>query len=110
MFVDSLEVTNSTQRNSRSRGFSCTAAPLVAAVAAGALVLGGRYGAYTSYKSGDPVDFIANAILGCAPGGAAAKPAVVKLIRANKGAIVKALKGLGISGPLIAALEGDRAD
>lgn len=66
--------------------------------------------AYQGYKGGDPVEFIASAILGCVPAGAAAKPAIIKVIKANKGAIIKALKAVGVSGALITALEGDSAN
>lgn len=66
--------------------------------------------AYQGYKGGDPVEFIASAVLGCVPAGAAAKPAIIKVIKANKGAIIRALKAVGVSGALITALEGDSSN
>lgn len=66
--------------------------------------------AYQGYKGGDPVEFIASAVLGCVPAGAAAKPTIIKVIKANKGAIIRALKAVGVSGALITALEGDSSN
>lgn len=51
--------------------------------------------AYQAYKGGDPVEYIANAIIGCMPFGFAAKPAVMSIIRQFKPEIVRALKVLG---------------
>lgn len=51
--------------------------------------------AYKAYKGGDPIEYIAETILGCMPFGFAAKPAVVGLIKQFKPEIVKALKTLG---------------
>lgn len=64
--------------------------------------------AYQAYKGGDPVEYIASAIIGCIPFGAAARPAVVSLIKSNKGAIATGLKAVGASS-LALSLEGSSA-
>lgn len=63
---------------------------------------------YQSFTGGDPVQYITNAIIGCIPFGAAARPAVVSLINNNKPAIANVLRSLG-AGTLASALTGDSA-
>lgn len=50
---------------------------------------------YQAYKGGDPVEYIATAIIGCIPFGSAARPAVIGIIRQFRPEIVRALKVLG---------------
>lgn len=88
------------------------ARPQAVPVIGGAVILGCvasvGLSAYQAYKGGDPVEYVAGAIIGCIPFGSAAKPAVVAFIKANKGAIAKALKALGATA-LASALSGDSA-
>lgn len=64
--------------------------------------------AYQAYKGGDPVEYVASAIIGCIPFGAAAKGPVVKLISENRYTIANVLRGLGATA-LAGALSGDTA-
>lgn len=64
--------------------------------------------AYQAYNGGDPVEYIASAVIGCIPFGAAAKPAVVGLVKANPAAVAKVLRTLG-AGALASSLCGDSA-
>lgn len=88
---------------------SRAAVPLIPFAVVAACIGSAGYGAYSSYKSGDPVDFIAQTVIGCIPFGAAAKPVVVTLINANKPLVISGLKalGLGANSALILALGGD---
>lgn len=63
---------------------------------------------YQAYNGGDPVEYIAQSIIGCIPFGAAARPAVVSMIQNNRGAVANALKAVGASS-LALALTGDSA-
>lgn len=64
--------------------------------------------AYQAYKGGDPVEYVASAVIGCIPFGAAAKPAVVGLIKSNPAAVANVLRTLG-AGALASSLCGDAA-
>lgn len=64
--------------------------------------------AYQAYNGGDPVEYVASAIIGCIPFGAAAKAPVVKLISDNRHTIANVLRGLGATA-LAASLSGDTA-
>ena len=64
---------------------------------------------YKAYNGGDPVEYVAETILGCIPFGAAMKPAVVKIIVNNKEKIARVLSGLGATA-LASALSGDSAN
>lgn len=64
--------------------------------------------AYQAYNGGDPVEYVASAIIGCIPFGAAAKAPVVKLISENRHTIANVLRGLGATA-LAASLSGDTA-
>ncbi|WP_371030056.1 hypothetical protein [Pseudoclavibacter sp. JSM 162008] len=85
------------------------ALPLIPFAVVAACIGSAGYGAYSTYKSGDPVDFIAQTVIGCIPFGAAAKPVVVTLINANKPLVISGLKalGLGANSAIILALGGD---
>ena len=98
------------QHTTSTEGPQASAAALPALTLPVVLACVGTVGlsAYQAYKGGDPVEYIASAIIGCIPFGAGARPVVVKLITQNKGAIANVLKTVGATS-LAAALTGDSA-
>lgn len=90
--------------------------PAVLPVIPGAVLLAcvGSVGlaTYQSFTGGDPVEFLAGALIGCIPAGAivgpAIRPAIVAAINAARPAVVSALRAAGVpaNAALILALEG----